>query len=287
MSGADLALVMREIAPLAGKRIARVRKTDAGVFLFKIGGSELLVQPGVRLHLTMQSLQGQDAPDGFVAFLRKNLEGKTAERIEQHGADRIVEITTRSKERLIFEMFRKGNVIFVGEGGEIIACLEREEAGGRRIARAVAYEYPKATGFELKLPEKVAFRVKSDENGEPLQYSVDAASDGMEFGSLSEALDFYHSRQKKESAGQQQARGREKKLLERLCEQEKNLKDFESGILQARREGDAISQRLEEIEGLFVEIRRLKKEGKGEGEINSRIAARKARISKAQLEIEI
>ena len=54
MSGADLGFAVAEMQPLCGKRIARIRKTPEGIFLFKIGGEELLFQPGVRLHLTRQ-----------------------------------------------------------------------------------------------------------------------------------------------------------------------------------------------------------------------------------------
>ena len=70
MSGADLGFVLLELASLQGKRIARIRKTAEGIFLFKIGSDELLFQPGVRLHLTRQALSATDAPDGFVGFLR-------------------------------------------------------------------------------------------------------------------------------------------------------------------------------------------------------------------------
>lgn len=154
MSGIELSFVASELAPLQGKRIARIRKTPQGVYLFKIGTEEMLFEPGVRLHLTRQVQQATDAPDGFVALLRKQLEGKTAEKIAQYGTDRILEVTTRSKERLVFELFRKGNLIYVGEDGKIIACLEKEEAGGRKIARGEPYSYPPATSFVPKLPEK-------------------------------------------------------------------------------------------------------------------------------------
>ncbi|MCX6773189.1 MAG: hypothetical protein NTV88_05490 [Candidatus Micrarchaeota archaeon] len=58
MSGVDLYFAVAELKHLEGKRIARVRKTDSGIFLFKIGSEELLFQPGLRLHLTRQVLQG-------------------------------------------------------------------------------------------------------------------------------------------------------------------------------------------------------------------------------------
>ncbi len=287
MSGLDLQFAVAELAHLQGKRIAKIRRTASGVFLFKIGSEEILFEPGVRLHLTRQSLQATDAPDSFVGFLRKNLEGKTAATIQQYGNDRIVEISAKSKERLIFELFRKGNLILAGEDGTIYACLLKEEAGGRKISRGEKYAYPKATGFELKTPEKVAFVVQENEKGEPVSYSLDKALGGKEFATFSEAADFYYASQKEESGQQRAANEKMKKLRERLSSQKNALLEFSEKRKEAAAAGGAIYSDFERVESLLAHVKQMKKDGKTEGEMNAAIAGYKAKVRGSEVEIEL
>jgi len=287
MSGLDLQFAVAELALLSGKRIAKIRRTDEGIFLFKIGDRELLFEPGVRLHLTMQSLKAADSPDGFTAFLRKNFEGKTADGIRQHGNDRILEITTRSKERLVFELFRKGDLIAVGEDGRIAACLQKEEAGGRKIAKGEKYEYPKATPFEIRAPKKAAFLVQTGGKGEPLSFSLDAEKGGREFPSFSDALDFYYANQTRESEEEARARERLSGLEARLKSQEGALLKIGEERAQAKANGDAIWQELEEMDSLISLVREMKKAGKKDGEINAALSSRRAKLSGAEIEIGI
>lgn len=286
MSGADLHFAVAEMKPLEGKRIARIRKTESGVFLFKIGSEELLFQPGVRLHLTRQVFQGQEKLDGFVAFLRKNFEGKTAARIAQYGNDRIVEIETKSKEMIVFELFRKGNVIAVGGDGIIAAVLQKDEAGGRGVARGERYEYPKATGFELRIPDKPSFGVKLNDKGEPVSYSSEAAPPNSIFPSFSEMADFYYARQVEESNNEAAARERMEKLRERLSSQEKTLERLARERGEAKAAGDAIYANFGKVDELLGEVGRMKKQGKDEDEINAALSSKKAKLKGAEIELE-
>jgi len=287
MSGADLHFAISELKQLEGKRIAKIRKTEGGLFLFKIGNEELLFEPTIRFHLTRQSHQAMDSPDGFVAFLRKNLEGKTAQKISQYGTDRIVEIETKSKERLVFELFRKGNLIFVGEDGNIVSLLHREEAGGRKLARGEKYCYPKATAFELKLPQEPRFGVKVNEKEEPVSYSLEKGDGLLSFGSFSEAADFYYANQKAESEGEKTASEKQKKLQERLTSQVETLEKMILEKKGTKKTGDAIYANFEMVEELLADIRKMKKAGKGEPEINEWLAGKKAFLHETVLELEL
>ncbi|MFA6214090.1 MAG: NFACT family protein [Candidatus Micrarchaeia archaeon] len=287
MSGADLSFAVSELAPLQGKRIARIRKTAEGVFLFKIGSEELLFQPGVRLHLTRQALQATDAPDGFVGFLRKALEGKTAQEIKRVQGERIVEVTTRSKEKLVFELFRKGNLILVGEDGVIYACLQKDEAGGRMVARGERYEYPKATPFVHSKPEKIAFCVQENARGEPVSFALDGQKGGKRFAALSEALDYYYANQREESPAQKAASEKMEKLAQRLSSQEDALVEIERQLEAAKKEAGEVSRNFDRLEGLLALVRKMKKGGAGEGEINAALAAHRASMDGSALEVEI
>ncbi|MFA6328811.1 MAG: NFACT family protein [Candidatus Micrarchaeia archaeon] len=287
MSGADLECVLSELAPLQGKRIARIRRTEGGIFLFKIGSEELLFQPGVRLHLTRQALAATDAPDGFVGFLRKNLEGKTAQEIRRVPGERIVEIVARSKERLVFELFRKGNLVLVGEDGIAYACLQKDDTGGRMVARGEKYEYPKATPFVQKTPEKMTFCVQENAKGEPVSFSIDAAKGGKRFDSLCAALDYYYANQREESGAQKAAAERMEKLRQRLASQEGTLAEIERQREAVRNEAQEISRNFDRLESLLSLARKMKKEGASEEEIARALAAHKASMKGAALEIEV
>ncbi|MCX6770126.1 MAG: NFACT family protein [Candidatus Micrarchaeota archaeon] len=286
MSGVDLSFSIAELAALSGKRVAKVRKTEEGILLFKIGAEELLFEPGVRFHLTRQKLAATEAPDGFIACLRKNIEGKTAQTIAQYGTDRIVEIETRSKEKLIFELFRKGNAILVGEDGKIIACLQVDEAGGRRIARYEKYSYPKATTFELKKPQQIGFCVQGNELGEPVSYSCSAEAGGRKFGTFSEMADYYYANVKKESAAEISARGRVAGLEDRLKLQKEALLRLEREKEEAKAAGDAVYQNYEKVEEIVKIASQMKKQGAGEQEIDERLKKSGARL-KSGCQIEI
>ena len=287
MSGADLGFVLLELASLQGKRIARIRKTADGIFLFKIGSEEVLFQPGVRLHLTRQALAATDAPDGFVGFLRKNLEGKTAQEIRRVEGERIVEITTRSKEMLVFELFRKGNLILVGEDGLIYACLLKDDAGGRMVARGEKYEYPKATPFVQKMPEKIGFGVQENAKGEPVSFSIDSAKGGKTFVALSEALDYYYANQRDESGAQKAAAEKMEKLKERLASQEETLVEIEKQRGEVKAAAAEVSKNFDRLEWLLTLVKKMKKEGACDDDITRAVAEQKASVKGAELEVEV
>jgi predicted ribosome quality control (RQC) complex YloA/Tae2 family protein len=210
--------------------------------------------------LTKQVLKAAERPDGFTGFLRKNFEGKTAAAIRQVPNERILEIETKSKEKLVFELFRKGNLIAIGEDGAIAACLDREEAGGRKIARGEKYAYPKAGNFEIKKPNETAFTVQENEKSEPVSFSPDAEKEGRAFPSFSEMADYYYANQKDESSAEKAAGEKLKKLEERLEAQKKTLAELEAKRLEAKLAGDAIYSNFEKVENALLDARKAKKD---------------------------
>ena len=82
-------------------------------------------------------------PTSFCMLLRKYLEGKIIESIEQAGFERILKISTRNAE-LIIEMFSSGNIILCSSG-EIVMPMRREEWKEREIKPKVMYKGPPET----------------------------------------------------------------------------------------------------------------------------------------------
>jgi len=286
MSGSDIALVIEELKGLEGKRIAKIRKTPEGLYLFKIGDSELLFEPGIRLHLTRQALQATKSPDGFVAFLRKRLCSKPVKRISQHDTDRIVQIEA-GQYRLIFEVFRRGNIILADEKGAILCCLLDDAAGGRQISKGKKYCFPKPTGFKIKKPAKKRFSVQENEKGEPMSFSSDASTKGKEFGSFCEAADFYYSGQTHETDQQKQEKRTLKKLKIRLESQKNALSRIAEEKQKAAKAGKAVYSNYGKIEGILSLVRQMKKAKKSDEDINKELAKHKARVKGTVLEIEL
>ncbi|MEM4554477.1 MAG: NFACT family protein [Candidatus Anstonellaceae archaeon] len=287
MSSADLHFVLAELSFLQGKHIGKIRKTQDGIFLFKIGSQELLFEPPVRLHLTMQAFQAQPSPDGFVAFLRKRLEGKKVDRIWQHESDRIV-LLKSEEQMLIFELFRKGNLILADSNNCILACLRNDDAGGRKIAKGEKYSFPKPTGFKMNLPLVPSFGVKLDASGKPSSYSFEAQEGDLKFQTFSEALDFYYANQPRETADEREAQKAYKKLVERLEHQKKALEEIELKRQEARKCAEAIYSNFEAVSQVLQEANELKAKGLEIEKINDVLAAKKAKfVSAFELEIEL
>jgi predicted ribosome quality control (RQC) complex YloA/Tae2 family protein len=290
MSGLDLKLAVAELALLEGKRISRIRRTEDGIFLFKIGSEEVLFEPPIRLHLTRQSFESKKQPDGFLAFLRKGFEGKTAASISQLPNERIVEIATKSGERLVFELFRKGNLIAVGQDGKIMACLHIDESGGRKIAKGEEYRRPAPTSFEIKMPQKIGFFVQEGKDGMPISYCVDepACKEGSwrRFESASEMLDHYYANCRKESRENEAARKKIGKISERLKMQQEALEKAAEKKALARAEGEAIWRNSGMLDSILEQVRKMKKEGASQEQINA-FLGKKARLDGLELEVEL
>ena len=167
-----------------------------------------------------------------------------------------------------------------------MACLYKDEAGGRKVSRGEKYEYPKAAPYAARMPPAVAFSVKENELGEPVGYSCDAAVEGRRFPSFSEALDHYYANQRGESGAQKAAAQREEKLCGRLRSQEEALARIEAQREEVKAVADAIVADSERLEELLSLVRGMKKQGASEEEMNRALAAHKAKVKGAKLEVE-
>jgi len=79
MSGLDLRFAVAELAHLQGKRIAKIRRTDDGVFLFKIGSEEIAFEPGVRLHLYEKHTPRAGRKMGHLSAVGATADGPTGQ----------------------------------------------------------------------------------------------------------------------------------------------------------------------------------------------------------------
>lgn len=157
-----MAVVVNELRKaIVNARVNNIYQLDAKTLLFKLHKTDqpplrLIVEAGERLHLTSYAFEPPQVPPAFCMALRKHLRGAWIGNVEQHEFERISIIHFRTKAgwmRLVLELFGEGNIILVGEKGEILQALIFKRMRDRNILRNELFQFPPASG---KNPFKVA-----------------------------------------------------------------------------------------------------------------------------------
>ena len=96
-------------------------------------------------------------PTNFCMKLRKHLQGRIIDRIEQYESERIVEIIFKSGYKLIVELFSEGNLILVDENNKIIQPYHYQRWSTRNILPGETYKLPEVrfNFFELNYDDFV------------------------------------------------------------------------------------------------------------------------------------
>jgi predicted ribosome quality control (RQC) complex YloA/Tae2 family protein len=157
----DLRAVVSELKDkLVNSRVNNVYQLDAKTLLFKLhkvneAPMRLVLEAGRRLHLTSYSLEKPQSPPAFCMTLRKYLPGAWISNLEQYEFERIAIFHFQTKTglmSLVLELFGEGNIILLGEKGEILQALIFKKMRDRNIVRNETYQYPPSLG---KNPFKV------------------------------------------------------------------------------------------------------------------------------------
>ena len=172
----DLHAIANELKDkIVDARINNVYQLDSKTLLFKLHKINeapimLVLEAGRRIHLTNYSLEKPQSPPAFCMTLRKYLPGAWIDSIEQYEFERIAIFKIRTKNgiiRLILELFGEGNIILVGEKGEILQALYFKRMRDRSIVRNEAYQFPPSSG-------KNPFKVSREELSEGLKAGGEA-----------------------------------------------------------------------------------------------------------------
>jgi len=151
----DVAAVVRELKDsILDSRVSNVYQLDSKTFLFKLHKPEklplgLILEAGRRLHLTSYVMEKPLVPPGFCMALRKYLRNGWLVDVEQHEFERIVVFSFKAKAgvfRLVLELFGEGNIILVGEKGEILHALVYKRMRDRNILRGEAFVFAPPSG---------------------------------------------------------------------------------------------------------------------------------------------
>ena len=161
ISSLDLYFLVNELKELEGSRADRIYssgKEEIYIQFHKsnVGKKIIRVLIGKAI-FAAEAKSIDEAPSGFCMFLRKHLEGKFFDSVEQLEPERILKLAFKSKEesRLLYiEFFGKGNLILCNDEGIIMDCLIHHQFKDRNVAPKEKYIYPIMAYNFLDITEK-------------------------------------------------------------------------------------------------------------------------------------
>lgn len=110
--------MVAELQALVGLRVSNIYDVSPTTYLLKVARSEqkyhLLIENGVRFHLTSETPDKKRLPSGFTMKFRKFLRSKRLESVRQVGVERVVVLSFGSESfanHLILELYSQGNII--------------------------------------------------------------------------------------------------------------------------------------------------------------------------------
>lgn len=176
ISSLELRIISKELSSfITGSRVRKLYFLGEDSFRITFYKDGKTLHMYIKLLKTINSTnytEGAEEPNGFVMGLRKRLENRIVNSIEQKGSDRILQINI-GKEHflLIFEMLAKGNVVLLDEFMAIELSYKSLEFSDRIIKPGHEYKYPKGDSLSL---EEAVVKIKDilDETGSDKIISV-------------------------------------------------------------------------------------------------------------------
>jgi predicted ribosome quality control (RQC) complex YloA/Tae2 family protein len=281
MKTVDYFLAVAELAAAEGSRFDNAYDSGNCVRLrLRKQGNEfnLLIEPGVRLHLSHFFAAPQEKPSSFVEAVRRELDNAVLDKSEQLQSDRLVALhflAKGGKRTLVFEQFGKGNAMLLDERGKVIRQMRSIELGGRKLHAGSIYEPPAqgessgkiadaVAAWEGKVPRAVVYYDGSGALSFAAEPVEDAKGEPREFTSFNEALDSYYKdfvETKKSPSGD--VAKQFAKLKHSLEEQKKRMVELEAEEAQAKRAGELIFENFEKVEEALAKAKDLKEKEVG------------------------
>ncbi|MFX1246179.1 MAG: ribosome rescue protein RqcH [Promethearchaeota archaeon] len=159
MSSLDIYAILKELQNLVGYRIDNIyRDITDSFYLFKFKGKGqyrnpfLLIEPGIRIHLTEVKHLIPERPSDKILGLRSHLKGAEVSGIRQIDFDRIVELTIKGKQqyRIIVEIFgNRPNFVVVGDQNQVISALWYKKMRHRDLLPGKEFVLPPSRGQSI------------------------------------------------------------------------------------------------------------------------------------------
>lgn len=154
MSPLDVKATVEEISARAtGLRLLNVYDVTPKTFLFKFGHGDtkvlLMVESGVRMHVTTLDRAKPKVPSQFTLKLRKHIRSWRLDAIQQIQHDRTVDLrfgVDSASFHILIELFGKGNVILTDHEYRALMVLRRDHDVVCRVKDIVAMPQAPAPG---------------------------------------------------------------------------------------------------------------------------------------------
>jgi len=148
ISSFDIRVLISEIGKeITGAYLDKVQQIGPELFKFsfssKTGKKDLLIEIGKRFNLTSYSIKAPEKPSQLSIVLRKYLENKKLEKIDQHEFDRVV-VMDFGEHSLVLEFFSHGNMLLIDKESKINLNFRSEEWKDRKIKKGEGYRFPNA-----------------------------------------------------------------------------------------------------------------------------------------------
>ncbi|MFX0115025.1 MAG: ribosome rescue protein RqcH [Candidatus Hodarchaeota archaeon] len=108
------------------------------------GAQILLIEPGVRFHLTEYQRQVPERPGNKILAMRKLVRDLRIEEIRQHHSDRLVviEFGGRSRATMVIELFGKGNIVVLDDSQRVVYSLWYKKMRDRDLLPGKPFVFP-------------------------------------------------------------------------------------------------------------------------------------------------
>ncbi|MCF2135699.1 MAG: NFACT RNA binding domain-containing protein [Candidatus Thorarchaeota archaeon] len=170
MSNIDIRMILPEIKETAQGAFIKNVYQYGPVFVLKIykpggGTTQLLIEPGRRIHLTEYRRAAPRNPPKFISVLRKYLREKKIVKIKQHDLDRIITLEIEDGDdryKVVTELFGAGNILLLDTEDRIFVAQRYKKMRDRDIVPKAIYQFPPPRGVDIfdidadKLPEIIA-----------------------------------------------------------------------------------------------------------------------------------
>lgn len=160
MTALDVRASVEEMqAELQGLRLLNIYDISSKMFLFRFGHGDnkrtLLLESGVRMHLTHLVREKPKVPSQFTLKLRKHVRAWRLDSVTQLHHDRTVDFRFGAGEtasyHIILELFSKGNIVLTDHEYRILLLLRTHRDNG--INMSVREMYPLTTPLEEQQPQ--------------------------------------------------------------------------------------------------------------------------------------
>lgn len=175
MSSLDICVAIAELREeLVSGILKNIYRVGSKIHLLKIrtqkGSRILLIEPGIRLHLTEFQRQIPERPDNKILALRRLVRDLRIHEIQQHHSDRlaIVEFSGKTKATLVVELFGKGNIVVLDDNQRVIYSLWYRKMRDRDLLPGKAFAFPpplrEKSVLDVTIEDLLNFATEADSN---------------------------------------------------------------------------------------------------------------------------